>query len=117
MRRVSGQPHREMGLRLDNVSLRYGALATARAWPSWEQQGQAMALALRALVREPRVDPARAAARLSRDLAGARFDGERTASELAAVSASAAQMSGSRAYRAAVRARTSLERVTRRRRP
>jgi glycosyltransferase involved in cell wall biosynthesis len=97
--------------------LRYGALATARAWPSWEQQGQAMALALRALVREPAVDPARAAARLSRDLAGARFDSERTASELAAVSASAALMSGSRAYRAAVRARTSLERVTRRRRP
>jgi Glycosyl transferases group 1 len=97
--------------------LRHGALATARAWPSWEQQGQAMALALRALVREPAVDPARAAARLSRDLAGARFDGERTASELAAVSARAAEMARSRGYRAAVRARTSLERVTRRRRP
>jgi len=97
--------------------LRHGALATARAWPSWEQQGQAMALALRALVREPRADPARAAARLSRDLAGARFDAERTASELAAVSARADQMARSRGYRAAVRARTSLERMTRRRRP
>ena len=36
--------------------LRCGALETARRWPTWEQQGQVMAVALRA-------DPARAAAR------------------------------------------------------
>jgi O-antigen biosynthesis protein len=97
--------------------LRHGALATARAWPSWEQQGQAMALALRAIAREPAPDPARAAVRLGRDLAGARFDGERTASELAAVTARAAEMSGSRAYRTAVRVRTRLDRLTGRARP
>jgi glycosyltransferase involved in cell wall biosynthesis len=97
--------------------LRHGALATARAWPSWERQGQAMALALRTIAREPLPDPARAAARLGRDLAAARFDGERVASELAAVSAKAAEMSGSRAYRTAVRVRTRLDRLTGRARP
>ena len=39
--------------------LRCGALATARAWPSWEQQGQVMAAALLALRREPPPDAAR----------------------------------------------------------
>jgi len=76
-----------------------------------------MALALRAIARDPPPDPARAAVRLGRDLAGARFDGERTASELAAVSARAAEMSGSRAYRTAVRVRTRLDRLTGRARP
>jgi glycosyltransferase involved in cell wall biosynthesis len=33
--------------------LRAGALATARAWPSWEQQGAVMAAALRQLARRP----------------------------------------------------------------
>jgi glycosyltransferase involved in cell wall biosynthesis len=33
--------------------LRTGALATARAWPSWEQSGTVMAAALRQLVRRP----------------------------------------------------------------
>ena len=39
--------------------LRWGALATARGWPSWEQQGTVMAAALREVVRrEPLVRPA-----------------------------------------------------------
>ncbi len=43
--------------------LRWGALATARGWPSWEQQGAVMAAALREVARRepvagPRVDAA-----------------------------------------------------------
>jgi glycosyltransferase involved in cell wall biosynthesis len=39
--------------------LRWGALATARAWPSWEQQGTVMAAALREVARrEPLPRPA-----------------------------------------------------------
>jgi O-antigen biosynthesis protein len=33
--------------------LRWGALATARGWPSWEQQGTVMAAALREVARRP----------------------------------------------------------------
>jgi hypothetical protein len=36
--------------------LRTGALATARAWPSWEQSGTVMAAALRELARRPQPD-------------------------------------------------------------
>jgi hypothetical protein len=39
--------------------LRWGALATARGWPSWEQQGTVMAAALREIARRP--DPPSAA--------------------------------------------------------
>ncbi|HEX6026014.1 MAG TPA: glycosyltransferase family 4 protein [Solirubrobacter sp.] len=95
--------------------LRHGALATARGWPSWGQQGQVMALALRAVLREPAPDPARAAVRLSRDLAGARFDGERAVDALATANARVAHVENSRAYRTAVRVRTRLDRVTGRR--
>ena len=97
--------------------LRHGALATARGWPSWEQQGQAMAAALRAVRREPPPDPGRAALRLSRDLAAARFDRERLADELAAANARAAHVEASRGYRTAVRVRTRLDRMTGRRPP
>ncbi len=97
--------------------LRHGALATARGWPSWAQQGQVMAAALRALRREPPPDPGRAALRLSRDLAGARFDHERMAEHLLAANARAAGVEASRAYRTAVRVRTRLDRLTGRRPP
>ncbi|MDA0164735.1 glycosyltransferase family 4 protein [Solirubrobacter ginsenosidimutans] len=93
--------------------LRCGALATARSWPSWEQQGQVMAAALLALRREPPPSAAVVARRLSRDLAGARCDGERLASELAAVRGRAASAQASRAYRLAVRGRTTVENVLR----
>jgi O-antigen biosynthesis protein len=95
--------------------LRTGALATARGWPSWEQQGQVMAAALLALRREPPPDPGRAALRLSRDLAGARFDHERLAEQVAVANARAANVEASRAYRTAVRVRTRLDRLTGRR--
>lgn len=48
--------------------LRCGALATARAWPSWEQQGAVMALALRRIAAEPPPDARVVGRRLARDL-------------------------------------------------
>ncbi len=48
--------------------LRCGALATARAWPSWEQAGAFMALALRRIAAEPPPAPRVAGGRLVRDL-------------------------------------------------
>jgi glycosyltransferase involved in cell wall biosynthesis len=93
--------------------LRCGALATARSWPSWEQQGQVMAAALLALRREPPPSSHVAAQRLSRDLAGALCDGERLSAELAAARDRAARAQASRAYKAAVRGRTTIENVLR----
>jgi O-antigen biosynthesis protein len=59
--------------------LRHNALLTARAWPSWEQQGAVMAAALRAIRREAPPDPMAASARLLADLrAGVRAQGEVT---------------------------------------
>jgi O-antigen biosynthesis protein len=93
--------------------LRCGALATARGWPSWEQQGQVMAAALQALGREPAPDARRAGVRLARDLAGALSDAERAASDLELAQLRAAQVQRSRAYRMAVKARTTVEKVVR----
>jgi glycosyltransferase involved in cell wall biosynthesis len=47
--------------------LRTNALATARAWPSWEQAGTFMALALRRIAAEPPPPPRIAGRRLVRD--------------------------------------------------
>jgi glycosyltransferase involved in cell wall biosynthesis len=93
--------------------LRAGALDTARGWPSWEQQGAEMAAVLRSVLEEPPPDAARFGARLARDLAGALSDGERVASDLTAAREIAAQVRASRAYRAAVRGRTTVENVVR----
>jgi glycosyltransferase involved in cell wall biosynthesis len=93
--------------------LRYGALATARSWPSWDQQGQVMASVLLALRREPARPAGSLGARLARDLAGALADGERTATELAVARQTAAQVKASRAYRAAVKGRTTVENIVR----
>lgn len=93
--------------------LRCGALATARAWPSWEQQGEVMAAVLTALCRQPPASARGAGLRLGRDLRGVLSDGERLALELAAVRRAAATAQGSRAYRLAVRGRTTLDRVQR----
>jgi O-antigen biosynthesis protein len=48
--------------------LRLGALETARAWPTWEQSGQLMADALRAIHRDPPPDATGALARLMADV-------------------------------------------------
>jgi glycosyltransferase involved in cell wall biosynthesis len=94
-------------------TLRANALETARAWPSWERQGAEMASVLRRLREEPPPDAAAFGARLARDLAGALSDGERVASDLAAARQVAAQVKASRAYRGAVRGRTTIENVVR----
>jgi hypothetical protein len=48
--------------------LRWGALATARGWPSWEQQGAVMAAALREIARRPELPRAAFDARLLAEL-------------------------------------------------
>ncbi len=48
--------------------LRLGALDTARTWPTWEQAGEFMAGALRAIRREPQPDPTAALAGLMADV-------------------------------------------------
>jgi glycosyltransferase involved in cell wall biosynthesis len=93
--------------------LRCGALETARSWPSWEQQGQVMAAVLLALRREPPPSAHVAAQRLARDLAGALCDAERLSAELAAARDRAARAQASRAYKLAVRGRTTVENVLR----
>jgi hypothetical protein len=50
--------------------LRCNALETARRWPTWEQQGQFMAVALERIVREPAPDAAASAQALMGDLRG-----------------------------------------------
>ena len=50
--------------------LRWGALATARGWPSWEQQGTVMAAALREIARRPAPPGGRFDARLLAELRG-----------------------------------------------
>lgn len=93
--------------------LRAGALATARSWPGWEQQGQVMAAVLRAVRREPPPGGRGAGRRLGHDMAAALSDGERLASELREARRTAAHVQGSRAYRLAVRGRSTVERVVR----
>jgi len=91
--------------------LRVGALATARSWPGWEQQGVVMAAALRAVRREPRPDGRAAGRRLGHDMAGALCDGERLAAQLRDARRVAADVQGSHAYLLAVKARSSARRV------
>jgi glycosyltransferase involved in cell wall biosynthesis len=93
--------------------LREGALKTAKGWPSWEQQGVVMAGALRALLREPAPAELGDARRLARDLAGVLSDAEREADAFNDVSRLAASAQASRAYRAAVKGRTTLENAVR----
>ena len=49
-------------------ALRFNALETARAWPTWEQSGEFMAGALHAIRRDPPPDVRRAAPRLLADV-------------------------------------------------
>jgi O-antigen biosynthesis protein len=51
--------------------LRANALQTARGWPSWNHQADVMALALRAVRREPPPDPRMTGRRLATDFASA----------------------------------------------
>jgi hypothetical protein len=94
-------------------TLRCGALATARSWPSWEQQGQVMAAALLALRREPPPSVRSLGARMAHDLGGSLSDGERQEANLIAARQIASQVRASRAYRTAVKGRTTVENVVR----
>jgi O-antigen biosynthesis protein len=57
--------------------LRGNALATARAWPSWEQSSRFMALALRTIHREPPPNPRPAGVRLTSDFASVLSESQR----------------------------------------
>jgi glycosyltransferase involved in cell wall biosynthesis len=57
--------------------LRVGALATARAWPSWEQSGAFMALALRRIAAEEPPSPRMTGRRLVRDFQANLANGQR----------------------------------------
>jgi glycosyltransferase involved in cell wall biosynthesis len=57
--------------------LRVGALATARAWPSWEQSGAFMALALRRIAAEDPPSPRMTGRRLVRDFQANLANGQR----------------------------------------
>jgi glycosyltransferase involved in cell wall biosynthesis len=59
--------------------MRDNALATARAWPSWEQSSRFMALALRAIHREPPPEPRAAGVRLTSDFASVLSESQRAA--------------------------------------
>jgi hypothetical protein len=59
--------------------LRLNASMTARAWPSFEQSSLFMALALRAIRRDPPPNPAAAGVRLASDFASVVADSERQA--------------------------------------
>jgi hypothetical protein len=72
-----------------------------------------MAAALLALRREPQPSRLVSAQRLSRDLAGALCDAERLSAELTATRERAARAQASRAYKLAVRGRTTVENVLR----
>ncbi len=62
--------------------LRSNALATARAWPSWEQASAFMALALRRIAAEPPPSARIAGRRLARDLQAGLAESQRAAIEL-----------------------------------
>lgn len=92
--------------------LRHGALQTARAWPSWEQQGQVMAAALRTIRREPPAGALPAAARLATDTGALLALAQRQFADLEGASEKVAEIQRARAYRIAVTARAVKLRLT-----
>jgi glycosyltransferase involved in cell wall biosynthesis len=93
------------------AELRAGALATARAWPSWEQAGQRMAEALRRIAAEPPPAPQIAAQRLVRDLQTALAVGQRAVVEREAREELLDEIRSQRAYRWSLVARRWFRRV------
>jgi hypothetical protein len=94
--------------------LREGALETARAWPSWEQSGAAMADALRAIAAEPPPDPRPAGHLLATDIATVLADAERREIAERGARATYESLRHQRAVRAALQARGTLTPVMRR---
>ena len=85
--------------------LRANALATARAWPSWRQQGAVMAAALGAIRREPEPHARTIGRRLVRDIEGALEHGERQLVNYNLVLDQLGAVRASRAHRYAMRVR------------
>ena len=91
--------------------LRCGALATARAWPSWEQAGAFMALALRRIAAEPPPSPRVAGRRLVRDLQTVRAADQRQRLDHQVTAQLLDEVRRQRAYRWSVRVRGWLRRA------
>lgn len=91
--------------------LRRNALDTARAWPSWEQSAQFMAVALRAIAAEPPPDGRAAARLLVSDLATQRAELERWRAEREIGLAVVAEMRAQRAWRWSLAVRRRYHRV------
>jgi glycosyltransferase involved in cell wall biosynthesis len=95
--------------------LRHNALATARAWPSWNQQSAVMAAALRAIRREPPPSVRVAGRRLMRDTDASLGYAQRQLVSFGRVNDQLNALAASRAYRYAVRLRRVLRALLRRR--
>jgi glycosyltransferase involved in cell wall biosynthesis len=93
--------------------LRAGALATARAWPSIEQQGEAMAAALRTIASQSPPDGRRVGQRQARSLTAALSHSERVAMELEGTRRALQRLRAAPGYRLEDKARTTARRVVR----
>jgi O-antigen biosynthesis protein len=89
--------------------LRSNALASARAWPTWRQQGAVMAAALRAIAREPAPDAGAVGRRLVRDFDGALEHAQRQLVNYNLVREQLAAVQDSRVHRYGTRLRSLLQ--------
>lgn len=92
--------------------LRCGALATARAWPSWEQAGAFMALALRRIAAEPAPSQRTIGRRMVRDLQANLALGQRATIDLAIHSTLLREIREQNAYKVGVWLRGVFLRLT-----
>jgi glycosyltransferase involved in cell wall biosynthesis len=91
--------------------LRLNALRTAHAWPSLEQSTRMMALALRALHREPPPDPRAVGARLASEVASALADAQRRVWLLDSQETIVHDLKSQKAWRLALRIRDAHNRA------
>ena len=96
-------------LRLER--LRHNALATARAWPSWEQSSRFMALALHTIHREPPPDPRAAGVRLTSDFASVLSESQRAARAIRIQRAIVADIRAQKTWQWALAIRRAYHRV------
>ncbi|HWV84029.1 MAG TPA: glycosyltransferase family 4 protein [Capillimicrobium sp.] len=92
--------------------LRAGALATARAWPSWEQAGAFMALALRRIAAEPPPSPQVTGRRLVRDFQANLARGQRLTIDHTITSGVLKDLREQNAYKVGVKLRGVFLRLT-----
>jgi hypothetical protein len=91
--------------------LRDNALATARAWPSWEQSSRFMALALRAIHRDPPPHPRAAGVRLTSDFASVLSESQRAARAIGIQRAIVADIRAQKTWQWALAIRRTYHRV------